>query len=80
MVTKVRSIGNALGIIIPKSLTTAMNLHADDAVDLGVENDRLVISRKEESLKADLLRGIAASQEENLEFAESFDQLESETW
>lgn len=44
METKVRSIGNALGIIIPKSLTTEMNLHADDAVELGVEHDRLVVS------------------------------------
>lgn len=80
MEAKVRRIGNALGIIIPKSLTTAVNLHADDPVELGVENDRLVISRKKESLKADLLRGIEASQEENIGFAEAFDELESEKW
>ncbi len=80
MEMKVRNIGNALGIIIPKNLTKLMNLHADDAVELDVEDDKLVIKRKKESLKESLLLGIQASQEENLEFANSFDELESETW
>ncbi len=80
MEMKVRNIGNALGIIIPKNLTKLMNLHADDAVELDVEDDKLVIKRKKESLKENLLLGIQASQEENLEFANSFDELESETW
>ena len=57
-----------------------INLHADDAVEVDVEDDRLIIVRKMESLKDNLLLGIQASQEENLEFSESFDELESETW
>jgi len=77
---KIRSIGNALGIIIPKHLTSLISLHADDAVELNVEDDRLIITRKIESLKENLLLGIQASQAENLEFAESFDELESERW
>ena len=80
MEVKIRNIGNALGIILPKNLTTSINLHADDAVELNVEDDRLIITRKVESLKDNMLLGIQASQEENLEFAESFDELESERW
>ena len=80
MEVKIRNIGNALGIILPKNLTSLINLHADDAVELDVEDDRLIIVRKMESLKDNLLLGIQASQEENLELAESFDELESETW
>ena len=66
MEVKIRNIGNALGIILPKNLTASINLHADDAVELDVEDDRLIISRKMESLKDNLLLGIQASQEENL--------------
>ena len=80
MEVKIRNIGNALGIILPKNLTTAINLHADDAVELNVEDDKLIITRKMESFKDNLLLGIQASQEENLEFAEAFDELESERW
>ena len=80
MEVKIRNIGNALGIIFPKNLTSLINLHADDAVELAVEDDRLIITRKMESLKDNLLLGIQANQEENLEFSESFDELESETW
>ena len=80
METKIRSIGNALGIILPKHITKLMNLHVDEPVELNVEDERLVISRKKQSLKENLLLGIKASEEENTEFAESFDELESETW
>ena len=80
MEVKIRNIGNALGIILPKNLTSLANLHADDAVEVDVEDDGLIIIRKIESLKDNLLLGIQASQEENLEFSESFDELESETW
>ena len=80
MEVRIRNIGNALGIILPKNLTSSINLHADDAVELNVEDNRLIITRKMESFKDNLLIGIQASQEENLEFAESFDELESETW
>ncbi len=80
METKIRSIGNALGIILPKHITKLLNLNVDEAVELNVEDERLVILRKKQSLKENLLLGIKASEEENIEFAESFDELESETW
>lgn len=80
MEAKIRSIGNALGIILPKNITKLLNLNVDEAIELNVEDERLVISRKKQSLKENLLLGIKASEEENIEFAESFDELESEIW
>ena len=80
METKIRNIGNALGIILPKDITKLLNLNVDEAIELNVEDERLVISRKKQSLKENLLLGIKASEEDNIEFAESFNELESETW
>jgi antitoxin component of MazEF toxin-antitoxin module len=80
METKIRNIGNALGIILPKDITKSLNLKVDEAIDLNVEDERLVISRKKQSLKENLLLGIRASEEENIEFAESFDELDTEAW
>ena len=80
MEAKIRSIGNALGIILPKNITKLLNLNVDEAIELNVEDERLVISRKKQSLKENLLLGIKASEEENIEFAESFEELESEIW
>ena len=80
MEAKIRSIGNALGIILPKNITKLLNLHADEAIELNVEDDRLLISRKNQSLKENLLLGIKASEKDNIEFAESFHELDSETW
>ena len=80
METKIRNIGNALGIILPKDITKLLNLNVDEAIELNVEDERLVISRKKQSLKENLLLGIKASEEENIEFAESFDELETEAW
>ena len=80
MESKIRNIGNALGIILPKNITKLLNLNADEAIELNVEGERLVISRKKQSLKENLLLGIKASEEDNIEFAESVNELESETW
>ena len=80
METKIRSIGNALGIILPKNITKLLNLNVDEAIELNVEDEKLVISRKKQSLKENLLLGIKVSEEDNIEFAESFNELESETW
>ena len=80
METKIRNIGNALGIILPKDITKLLNLNVDEAIELNVEDERLVISRKKQSLKENLSLGIKASEEENIEFAESFDELETEAW
>ena len=80
METKIRNIGNALGIILSKDITKLLNLKVDEAIEVNVEDERLVISRKKQSLKENLLLGIKASEEENIEFAESFDELETEAW
>lgn len=80
MEVKIRSIGNSLGLIFPKVITDMMRFHVEDAVEIGVdeENRRLVVERKTQSLKENLLEGILASQDENLEFANDFEELEGE--
>ena len=80
MESKIRNIGNALGIILPRNITKLLNLHADEAIDLNVEDDRLLITRKNQSLKENLLLRIKAGEKDNIAFAESFNELESETW
>jgi antitoxin component of MazEF toxin-antitoxin module len=49
METKIRNIGNALGIILLKDITKSLNLNVDKAIELNVEDERLVISRKKQS-------------------------------
>ena len=80
MEVKIRSIGNVLGIILPKSISELMHFNAEDTVKLDVEKERLVIARKRQSLKKNLLSGIKASEHENIEFVQSFDELEKEAW
>ena len=80
MEVKIRSIGNSLGIIFPKQIMEIMNLHGEDIIEMDIdrENKRLIVERKKQSLKENLLDGINASQEENLAFANDFDELEGE--
>ena len=80
MEVKIRSIGNSMGIILPRDITTRMNLHVEDVIELDVdeENKRLIMEHKKQALRENLLEGIKASQEENLIFANDFDELEGE--
>jgi antitoxin component of MazEF toxin-antitoxin module len=80
MEVKIRSIGNSLGIIFPRNITELMNFHAEDVIHLEVKPDKekLIVERKKISLKENLLAGIEASQEENIVFANDFDELEGE--
>ena len=80
MEVKIRSIGNSLGIIFPKQIMEIMNLHAEDVIEMDIDREkkRLIVERKKQSLKENLLEGINASQEENLAFANDFDELEGE--
>ncbi len=80
MEIKIRSIGNSLGIIFPRSIAKEMNLHVEEVIelDVDVENQRLIVERKKQSLRENLLQGIEAGQEDNLAFANGFDELEGE--
>jgi antitoxin component of MazEF toxin-antitoxin module len=80
MEVKIRSIGNSLGIIFPKQIMEIMNLHAEDVIEMDIDREkkRLIVERKKQSLQENLLEGINASQEENLAFANDFDELEGE--
>ena len=80
MEVKIRSIGNSLGIIFPKRIARLMNFNVEDVIEINVntEGKRLIMERKEKSLKKNLLEGIRASQKDNLAFANDFDELEGE--
>lgn len=80
MEVKVRSIGNSIGIIFPRNIAAMMNLHTEDVIELDVdaEHHRLIMERKKKSLRENLLEGILASQEENIAFANDFDELDGE--
>lgn len=75
MEVKIRSIGNSMGIILPRDITRRMNLHVEDVIELDVdeENKRLIVEHKKQALRENLLQGIKASQEENLAFVNDFD-------
>ena len=80
MEVKIRSIGNSMGIILPRDIAKRMNLHVEDVIELDVdeESKRLIVEHKKQALRENLLQGIKASQEENLAFANEFDELEGE--
>jgi antitoxin component of MazEF toxin-antitoxin module len=80
MEVKIRSIGNSVGIIFPKRIAKMMNFHIEDVIELDIDTERkrLIVERKKQSLKENLLDGIKASQEENLAFVNDFDELEGE--
>jgi antitoxin component of MazEF toxin-antitoxin module len=80
MEVKIRNIGNSMGIIFPKQITKIMNFHVEDVIELDVdaERKRLIMERKKNSLRENLLEGIMASQEDNLAFVNDFDELEGE--
>ena len=80
MEVKIRNIGNSLGIIFPQRITKIMNFHVEDVIELDVDTERkhLIMERKKNSLRENLLVGIMASQEDNLAFVNDFDELEGE--
>lgn len=80
MEVRIRSIGNSMGIIFPKTIAKKMNFHVEDVIELDIdqENRRLIVERKRQSLRENLLVGINASQEDNVAFANGFDELEGE--
>ncbi len=45
MRTKIQKWGNSLGLRIPKSFAEEAQLHADSAVDLSMDDDRLIVRR-----------------------------------
>lgn len=80
MEIKIRNIGNSLGLILPKAVSSRMNFHAGDVVAVEVHGGKLNVHKKSADLKSRILRGIKASEKENLEFAESFSPMKSEQW
>lgn len=77
---KVRNIGNAVGLILPKSVSSDMGFHAGDVVTIMVRDHVLNVHKKTDDIKDRILQGIRASEKENLEFSESFSDMKSEQW
>ena len=69
-----------MGIIFPQNIARIMNFHIEEVIELYInkKKKRLIVKRKKQSLRDNLLEGIKASQEENLAFANDFDELEGE--
>ena len=80
MEVKLRKIGNAVGVILPKSVIDQANFHAGDTLDIHIDDNGVSLKRHNEDLKERILKGILASDKENVDFAESFIDLESESW
>ena len=80
MQVKVRKIGNAMGVILPKAVIAEAELHAGDALDIHIDSNGVSLTKQIGDLKNRILKGIIASDQENLEFSESFSELESENW
>ncbi len=80
MEVKVRNIGNAVGVIFPKMVASSMDFHAGDVIKVEIHDHVLNIQKKTIDLKECILRGIRASEKDDVEFAESFTELDSEKW
>jgi antitoxin component of MazEF toxin-antitoxin module len=80
MQVKVRKIGNAMGVILPKAVIAEAELHAGDALDIHIDSNGVSLTKQIGDLKDRILNGIIASDQENLEFSESFSDTESESW
>ncbi|HLP62512.1 MAG TPA: hypothetical protein VK186_26980 [Candidatus Deferrimicrobium sp.] len=63
-----------------RNVAAMMNLHTEDVIELDVDAEyhRLIMKRKAKTLRENLLAGILASQEENIAFANDFDELDGE--
>jgi antitoxin MazE len=67
MQTTVRKLGNSAGVIIPKAVLSQLGLSAGDAVDVRLEDGRLILAPAKPSRRAgwaDASRKIAASGED----------------
>ena len=49
MVTTIAKWGNSQGIRIPKHILESLNLKDNDVVELAIENDSLIIKKKDEN-------------------------------
>jgi antitoxin MazE len=73
MQTAVRKVGNSAGVIIPKSLLAQVGLSAGDAVDISLENGRLVLAPVQPAKRvgwAEASRAIAATGDDALVWPE----------
>ncbi len=73
MHTAVRKLGNSAGVIIPKSVLAELGLSAGDAVDLRLEDGRLILAPVRRSNRAgwaEASRAIAQGGDDSLAWPE----------
>jgi len=77
MEIKVRKIGNAVGLIIPKVLAEKAEFRAGEALEISISKDGVTLQKKNNDLRQRILKGILASDQENGDFSKSFNDLVS---
>ena len=73
MQTAVRKLGNSTGVIIPKSVLAELGLSAGDAVDMRLEDGRLILTPLQPTKRAgwaEASRAVAAADEAPLAWPE----------
>jgi antitoxin MazE len=73
MKTAIRKMGNSHGVIIPKPLLAELGAKANDPVDLGIENGKIVIApvrKRPRAGWADASKRLAAAGEGSLVWPE----------
>ncbi len=73
MRTTIRQMGNSAGILLPKSVLTALSVKAGDHLSVSIEQGRLVLEPSRPQLRAgwaEAARGIAAEHDDALVWPE----------
>jgi antitoxin MazE len=73
MQVAVRKLGNSAGVIIPKSVLTELGLSAGDAMDMRLEDGRLILAPVQQARRAgwaESSRAVAATDDDALVWPE----------
>jgi antitoxin MazE len=73
MQVAVRKLGNSAGVIIPKSVLTELGLSAGDAMDMRLEDGRLILAPVQQARRAgwaEASRAVAATDDDALVWPE----------
>ena len=80
MELKLRKIGNAVGVIFPKTIITQTDFHAGDTLNVHINKNGVSLKKENNNLKENILKGILASDNENVDFSNSFNDTDNESW
>ena len=84
MKSAIRKMGNSHGVIVPKPLLTEIGAKAGDAVDMAIEQGKLVIAPRKKKSRAgwaEVCRALAAAGEGGLAWPEFANEGDKDlTW